>query len=154
MSYGEHEKASQNWEGMDGATAWHIIDRHADGWADVGRMMQEWLDANSFKQQRDGHVEEIKLIKQQIDELLSKKFTRFANDECWIYQGDGEDHLESLVCPVVISASQLLQIEKQRDELLAAMELLVAGIENSVSETFIPLVKARAALASVKGGAA
>lgn len=45
-------------------------------------------------------------------------------------------------------------LTKQRDELLAAMELLVAGIENSVSETFIPLVKARAALASVKGGAA
>ena len=123
MTHGEHEKASQNWEGMDGATAWHLIDRHADGWADVGRMMQEWLDANSFKQQLDGHVEEIKLLKQQIDELLSKKFTRFANYECWIYQGDGEDHLESLVCPVVISASQLLQIEKQRDELLAAVKV-------------------------------
>ena len=41
--FGEHEKASQNWEGMDGATAWHLIDRYADGWADVGRMMQECL---------------------------------------------------------------------------------------------------------------
>lgn len=48
----------------------------------------------------------------------------------------------------------IAHIEKQRDELLAAMELLVAGIENSVSETFIPLVKARAAIASAKGGAA
>lgn len=32
-------------------------------------------------------------------------------------------------------------------ELLEALALLVAGIENSVSETFIPLAKARAAIA-------
>lgn len=36
----------QNWQGMDGATAFHLIDRHANGWADTGRMMQAWLEAN------------------------------------------------------------------------------------------------------------
>ena len=40
------EDNSQEWRGMDGATAWHLIDRHADGWADVGKMMGEWLASN------------------------------------------------------------------------------------------------------------
>ena len=108
----------------------------------------------------DGHVEEIKLLKQQIDELLSKKFARFANDECWIYQGDGEDHLESLVCPVVISASQLLQIEKQRDELLAAAEAIEIDAEECLdfdecTAMLVPIDtyhKLMEAIASVKEG--
>ena len=37
---------SQHWAGMDGAIAWHLIERHADSWADVGKMMREWLEAN------------------------------------------------------------------------------------------------------------
>ena len=41
------EDNSQNWAGMDGAVAWHLIDRHADNWADVGKMMDEWLSANA-----------------------------------------------------------------------------------------------------------
>lgn len=36
----------QNWKGMDGAIAWHLIDRHADGWGDIGAMMDAWLRAN------------------------------------------------------------------------------------------------------------
>jgi len=36
----------QKWKCMDGATAWHLIERHADGWADVDKMMDEWLEAN------------------------------------------------------------------------------------------------------------
>lgn len=36
-------------------------------------------------------------------------------------------------------------------ELLEALELLTAGIENSVSDTYIPLVKARAAIAKATG---
>ena len=37
---------SQDWKGMDGTTAFHLITRHADGWSDVGKMMGEWLEAN------------------------------------------------------------------------------------------------------------
>ena len=40
------EALPQDWKGVDGAIAFHLIDRHADGWADTGRMMGEWLDAN------------------------------------------------------------------------------------------------------------
>lgn len=38
--------AQQDWREMDGATAWHLIDRQADGWDDVRDMMEQWLVAN------------------------------------------------------------------------------------------------------------
>lgn len=31
---------------MDGATAWHLIYRHADDWNETGEMMNAWLRAN------------------------------------------------------------------------------------------------------------
>lgn len=40
------ENNSQNWRGMDGTTAYWLIQRHADGWPDVEKMMTEWLEAN------------------------------------------------------------------------------------------------------------
>ena len=36
----------QDWKGMDGTTAFHLIERHADNWADTGKMMDEWHAAN------------------------------------------------------------------------------------------------------------
>lgn len=42
----EEAKTFQRWEGMDGATAWHLIERHAEGWGDIARMMEAWLQAN------------------------------------------------------------------------------------------------------------
>lgn len=36
----------EDWRCVDGAVAWHLIDRYADNWADTGRMMDEWLEAN------------------------------------------------------------------------------------------------------------
>lgn len=38
---------ARDWRGMDGATAWHLIDRHANSWEDVGAMMDAWLRANT-----------------------------------------------------------------------------------------------------------
>lgn len=42
----EEAQACQRWAGMDGAIAWHLIERHAENWADVGLMMDAWLEAN------------------------------------------------------------------------------------------------------------
>ena len=42
----EEARTFQDWAGMDGATAFHLIERHAYGWVDVGRMMDAWLQAN------------------------------------------------------------------------------------------------------------
>lgn len=37
---------SQDWCGMGGDIAFQLIERHANGWADIKRMMDEWLSAN------------------------------------------------------------------------------------------------------------
>ena len=42
----EVARAMQDWNGMDGATAFHLIERHADGWHQIGEMMDAWLEAN------------------------------------------------------------------------------------------------------------
>lgn len=38
MTPEEADKA-QNWLDMDGAAAWHLIDRHAEDWNEVGELM-------------------------------------------------------------------------------------------------------------------
>jgi hypothetical protein len=42
------EKNSQDWASCSGAVAYHLIDRHAEGWADAGLMMEEWADARAI----------------------------------------------------------------------------------------------------------
>jgi len=42
----EEAQTFQSWAGMDGACAFHLIERHANGWGDVARMMDAWLAAN------------------------------------------------------------------------------------------------------------
>jgi len=51
----------------------------------------------------------------KLAELELEKFKRFNEEECWIYQEDGDNHLESLVCPVVISAQTLMDISAPTD---------------------------------------
>ena len=38
---------AQKWRGMDGAIAYHLIDRHADNWSDSGLMMEAWRTAHT-----------------------------------------------------------------------------------------------------------
>lgn len=35
----------QDWKNLDGAVAWHLIERHADNWQEVWAMMEAWLRA-------------------------------------------------------------------------------------------------------------
>ena len=47
LSMTKEEAATfQDWRGMDGACAFHLIERHANGWGDTARMMEAWLAAN------------------------------------------------------------------------------------------------------------
>ena len=39
----------QKWAGMEGAIAFHLIERHADNWEEAGQMMRSWLRANAEK---------------------------------------------------------------------------------------------------------
>lgn len=62
----EHWKSiddSQEWPKLDGVTAFHVIERHANDWAETGRMMEAWLSARSATQPsaetvRDAALEE------------------------------------------------------------------------------------------------
>lgn len=56
-----------------------------------------------------GYVEQIKHLQAQVEELKQKTFARFATEECWIYQGDGSDGLDSLTCPIVVSVRKLYE---------------------------------------------
>jgi hypothetical protein len=38
---------SQDWAGMSGIDAYMLIERHANGWGDIRKMMGEWLAANT-----------------------------------------------------------------------------------------------------------
>ena len=49
---------SQKWAGMDGAIAFHLIERHADGWNDIRKMMGEWLSANTPQRTWQGLTDE------------------------------------------------------------------------------------------------
>lgn len=44
------EDNSQDWKGMGGSIAFHLIERHADNWEDIDKMMNEWLAANTAPQ--------------------------------------------------------------------------------------------------------
>lgn len=55
-------------------------------------------------------AEENKRLATENTELRTRRFVRFNQEECWIYDITGENHLESLVCPVVISAVELSRI--------------------------------------------
>lgn len=59
----------------------------------------------------------------QIAELRDKTFARFNEEECWIFQDDGEDYPDSLVCPVVISAEQLRDFLEHRERSLKAIDI-------------------------------
>ena len=41
----EQADKAQKWEGMDGATAFLLINRHADNWDDIREQMEAWRRA-------------------------------------------------------------------------------------------------------------
>jgi hypothetical protein len=47
------EDASQDWAKLDGAVAWHLIERHAENWGDVGKMMDEYVAAKLAKPEQE-----------------------------------------------------------------------------------------------------
>ncbi len=65
---------------------------------------------NNLKEKIKDIVCSYRRVKQERDELRILKFKEFNDEECWIYQGDGNAYLESLVCPVVISPEKLIDI--------------------------------------------
>jgi len=51
------EDASQDWAKLDGAVAWHLIERHAENWGDIGKMMDEYVAAKLAKPEQKQECE-------------------------------------------------------------------------------------------------
>ena len=67
-------------------------------------------------------AKESNALRAELEELKQRCFVRFAGDECWIYQGDDNDHLETLVCPVVIRPQVLLALTSELKRVTAARD--------------------------------
>lgn len=55
----------------------------------------------------EGYIQHIRDLDTEVKKLRDIKLVRFNKDDCWLWQGDGFDYPESLVCPVVMSADTL-----------------------------------------------
>lgn len=65
--------------------------------------------------------------------VANKIHRQRCDDEYWAWQGDGQDFLESLVCPVLIQAKDLLAITKDNERLRALLQVaLDARIGNHI----------------------
>jgi len=60
---------------------------------------------------RDASNRENEFLAVENTRLKVKRFVRFNEEECWVYDEDGDNNLETLVCPVVISADLLHNME-------------------------------------------
>lgn len=69
----------QQWRGMDGRTAFHLIERHADGWEDIAMMMGAWHRANTEDDKADAAEAE----RAECAELL-----RLSNSELLLLAGE------------------------------------------------------------------
>lgn len=65
------EDASQDWGKVDPAIAWHLIERHADSWADIGKMMAEYVQAQIARAELEAR-EPLPLSDEQIDAIGDK----------------------------------------------------------------------------------
>lgn len=112
---GIHVAEFQDWKGMDGMTAHHLIERHADDWAQAGAMMTAWLEANAAPpaQQEGADVERTRL-----DELLSDAVTKYrlvkvALEQCIAQaeecEGDDGERVYSLPAHVIDDAQDAIE---------------------------------------------
>ncbi|MDX4957283.1 hypothetical protein [Delftia acidovorans] len=68
------EDASQEWGKVDPITAWHLIERHADNWADIGKMMTEYVQAQIALAELEAR-KPLPLSDEQIEKLREQAFS-------------------------------------------------------------------------------
>lgn len=49
-------------------------------------------------------------LENELRELGRRKFHYFNEEECWIFQEEGDNYLDSLCCPVIIAPERLVEI--------------------------------------------
>jgi hypothetical protein len=111
-----------------------------DQTAEIERLRHDLMVRETVKDER------IATLETEIERLQKQKFRKFREDECWIYQGDGEDNLQSLVCPVVIAPDKLMALNERITELETALRIIKEEAEsekwNRKNEASILLIQA------------
>ena len=74
------------------------------------RLQTTQLELQRMKALYSEMCEENKKLMKHLEFWQAMKYKHIHNEECWIYQGDGSDHLESLAVPVVIDAEKLIEL--------------------------------------------
>ncbi len=74
--------------------------------------VKDLIERNRIGGEFQDRVEELAAEVQELKAEL-RMASDGASKNYWIWQGDGEDYLESLTCPVLISASALLEMAKR-----------------------------------------
>lgn len=65
----------------------------------------------------------------ELKEERQRKFKKFNNEECWIYSTEEDNHLETLTCPVVISAVDLQELINIKNEFFRIHKIDVDDLE-------------------------
>lgn len=95
--------------------------------------LQRQLEKETVR--KESAFEQTRMLEEKNRELRQRVFAWFNQYECWIFQDDGHDYPESLVCPVVMSAEKLrefMSIRNERNELTAQVERLREQITPAV----------------------
>lgn len=82
-------------------------------WKECQRLKKE-LSKETIRKEESYRNEDNLL--QENKELRRKTFRWFGEEDYWIWQSDGENYLDSLVCPVVISVEDLKELMRGTKE--------------------------------------
>lgn len=110
---------------MENPTTWDEIDKK------IARVFHEHnlfisnneIGLSLYRRIGDFTREQICVARSEVERLTQERDTyiRLFKNEYWMWQGDGEDHLESLTCPVVISVTKMRALQQQVSALREAL---------------------------------
>lgn len=82
-------------------------------WKENKKLKKKLANAEALKEESFRQED---FLLQENKELKRKKFWSYDVEDYWIWQSDGDNYLDSLVCPVVISVEDLKEIMRGKNE--------------------------------------
>ena len=140
--------ADQDWAGLSGATAWHLAERHGEGWAGIGAMMEAWRDAevqritaglaaDLARAQEQAQAERDKLVLQK--ERGDRALKALTEIDRLLGHDDADDGLRGIIDAVLEGDrlpvyAELEQMTAERDAALADLAALRQASGNLVND--------------------
>lgn len=66
----------------------------------------------NLERKNKGKAQIIKSLDDEIERLREVKFFYTSHDGCWIWMNSEPNHIESLICPIIIKKDDLIRIAK------------------------------------------